>query len=119
MSVQVDPRFEQAVDLFNRRSWYEAHDAFEEIWHEMAGPDRRLLQGILQIAVAHVHLERGNLRGATILLGEGVGRLSSAMFGDLGLNLPLVRDQARMRLEALQREIDPVALPVPELREHS
>ena len=73
----------------------------------------------MQIAVAHVHLERGNLRGATILLGEGVGRLSSAMSGDLGLNLPLVRDQARMRLEALQREIDPVALPVPELREHS
>ena len=119
MSTQVDPRFQKAVDLFNRRSWYEAHDAFEEVWHETAGPDRRLLQGILQIAVAHVHLERGNLRGATILLGEGVGRLSEAMPGDLGLDLPLVRDQARLRLEALQRETDPVALPVPELRVHS
>jgi hypothetical protein len=30
-----------------------------------------------------------------------------------------VRDQARLRLEALQRETDPVALPLPELREHS
>ena len=119
MSSQVDPRFQQAVDLFNRRAWYEAHDAFEEIWHETAGADRRLLQGILQIAVAHVHLERGNLRGATILLGEGVGRLSSAKSGDLGLDLPFVREQARLRLEALQREIDPVALPVPELRDHS
>ena len=76
-------------------------------------------QGILQIAVAHVHLERGNLRGATILLGEGVGRLSAAKPGDLGLDLPLVRDQARLRLEALQRETDPVVLPVPELRVHS
>ena len=86
MSAHDDPRFQQAVDLFNRRAWYEAHDAFEEIWHETAGADRRLLQGILQIAVAHVHLERGNLRGATILLGEGVGRLSSAISGDLGLD---------------------------------
>ncbi len=82
MSAHDDPRFQQAVDLFNRRAWYEAHDAFEEIWHETAGADRRLLQGILQIAVAHVHLERGNLRGATILLGEGVGRLSSAISGE-------------------------------------
>ena len=119
MSVHLDPRFQEAVVLFNRHAWYEAHDAFEEIWHETAGADRRLLQGILQIAVAHVHLERGNLRGATILLGEGVGRLSSAKTGDLGLDLPSVRDQARLRLEALQRETDPVALPVPELREHS
>ncbi len=119
MSVRLDPRFQQAVDLFNRRAWYEAHDAFEEIWHETAGPERRLLQGILQIAVAHVHLDRGNLRGATILLGEGVGRLSCAQPGDLGLDLPSVRDQARLRLEALQQETDPVVLPVPELRDHS
>ena len=119
MSVHLDPRFKPAVDLFNRRAWYEAHDAFEEIWHETAGSDRRLLQGILQIAVAHVHLERGNLRGATILLGEGVGRLSSAESGDLGLDLPSLRDQARLRLEALQRETDPVALPFPELHDHS
>ena len=119
MSVHFHPRFQHAVDLFNRRAWYEAHDAFEEIWHETAGTDRRLLQGILQIAVAHVHLERDNLRGATILLGEGVGRLSSAKPGDLGLDLPSVRDQARLRLEALQRQTDPGAHPVPELRYHS
>jgi hypothetical protein len=119
LSAHLDPRFKTAVDLFNRRAWYEAHDAFEEIWHETAGSDRRLLQGILQIAVAHVHLERGNLRGATILLGEGVGRLSSAESGDLGLDLPSLRDQARLRLEALQRETDPVALPFPELHDHS
>jgi|TARA_B100001173_G_scaffold281628_1_gene265952 hypothetical protein len=119
LSSHLDPRFKAAVDLFNRRAWYEAHDAFEEIWHETAGSDRRLLQGILQIAVAHVHLERGNLRGATILLGEGVGRLSSAESGDLGLDLPSLRDQARLRLEALQRETDPVALPFPELHDHS
>ena len=119
MSSHLDPRFKATVDLFNRRAWYEAHDAFEEIWHETAGSDRRLLQGILQIAVAHVHLERGNLRGATILLGEGVGRLSSAESGDLGLDLPSLRDQARLRLEALQRETDPVALPFPELHDHS
>ena len=119
MRVHFDPRFQHAVDLFNRRAWYEAHDAFEEIWHETAGTDRRLLQGILQIAVAHVHLERDNLRGATILLGEGVGRLSSAKPGDLGLDLPSVRDQARLRLEALQRQTDPGAHPVPELRYHS
>ncbi len=115
MSLQTDPRFRQAVDLFNQRAWYEAHDAFEELWHETTGPERRILQGILQIAVAHLHLERGNCRGATMLLGEGVGRLSAAESGDLGLNLPLLRHQAQRRLAALQQQSDPHQLPVPEL----
>ena len=38
-------------------------------------PQRTFYQGILQIAVALYHLGNANLRGATILLGEGVNRL--------------------------------------------
>ena len=71
----ADPRLGAAIALFNDAAWYPCHDGFEELWHETAGPMRPVLQGILQIAVAHLHLERGNLRGATILLGEGLGRL--------------------------------------------
>ena len=52
------------------------------------------------------------------MLGEGVGRLSSASAGDLGLDLPTARNQARLRLEALQQDEDPDLLPVPELRDH-
>ena len=79
MNLLEDPRFITALELFNSGAWYEAHDAFEELWHEQVDPNRRLLQGILQIAVAHVHLERGNTRGATILLGEGIGRLKPSL----------------------------------------
>ena len=67
---QADPRFQQGVELFNAGEWYAAHDLFEELWHETADPERRSLQGILQVAVAQLHLQRGNRRGATILFGE-------------------------------------------------
>ena len=36
--VQDDKRFENAVELFNSKDWYPAHDAFEELWHETSGP---------------------------------------------------------------------------------
>ena len=81
MSLLDDPRFPKALELFNSGAWYEAHDAFEELWHEQMDPERKLLQAIVQISVAHVHLERGNLRGATILLGEGIGRLTALQVG--------------------------------------
>ena len=35
---QADPRFQKAVQLFNDGEWYDAHDVFEELWHETANP---------------------------------------------------------------------------------
>jgi hypothetical protein len=114
--LMADPRFGEAVRLFNAAEWYACHDAFEELWHESLDPCRRLLQGILQIAVAHVHLERGNLRGATVLLGEGLGRLQRAGTVAFGLDLAGLRQVAAARLLRLQKDADPAVLPLPELR---
>ena len=61
--AEADPRFQQGLELFNAGEWYAAHDLFEELWHETADPERRSLQGILQVAVAQLHLQRGNRRG--------------------------------------------------------
>ncbi len=112
----ADPRLLQAVDLFNAAAWYDCHDSLEEIWHETQGPMRPVLQGILQIAVAHLHLERGNRRGATVLLGEGVGRLLGSGGSDpLGLRLESLLGPARARLAALQEDGDLSGLPTPRL----
>ncbi|MCP9926920.1 DUF309 domain-containing protein [Cyanobium sp. CH-040] len=113
----ADPRFREAVALFNAGAWYAAHDGFEELWHETAGPLRPVLQGILQLAVAQLHLERGNRRGATILTGEGLGRLRSAPEQALGLDLVALRTNAGCWLQLLQqdRPLDGAALPPPRL----
>ncbi len=115
MSLSEDPRFVQALELFNSGAWYEAHDAFEELWHEQMDPERKLLQAIVQIAVAHVHLERGNTRGCTILLGEGIGRLKPSLPVALGLDLASLHSVVSDRLAALQSGRDPEVLPPPRL----
>ena len=112
---QADPRFQQGVELFNAGEWYAAHDLFEELWHETADPERRSLQGILQVAVAQLHLQRGNRRGATILFGEALGRLKRPGTPDLGLDLASLCRAAQQRLEALQQDGDPESCTVPVL----
>ena len=111
-----DPRFQEAVDQFNQGDWYASHDGFEALWHESLEPERTVLQGILQIAVAHLHRERGNLRGATVLLGEGLGRLRSCADGSLGVDLHLLRVNSAHFLKALQQERGVDGLPAPCLR---
>ena len=82
-----EDNFFNALNLFNNQKWYEAHDAFEDIWNTLDGDERQIIQGILQVSVSQFHLSKGNLNGATILLGEGLGRIKNRTNINLGIDL--------------------------------
>ncbi len=109
-----DSRFEIGMKLFNSCQWYKSHDVFEEIWHESLGSERQLLQGILQVAVAQVHLENSNINGATILYGEALGRLKRFQLANLGLDIAALCKCITKRLEFLQigKDLSECSLPV-------
>ena len=86
-SISFNDSLLTALNLFNNHEWYEAHDAFEEIWNSVDGDERQVIQGILQVSVSQFHLSKGNLNGATILLGEGLGRIKSRTKINLGIDL--------------------------------
>ena len=94
-----------ALDLFNNKKWYEAHDAFEEIWNGLNGDERQIIQGILQVSVSQFHLSKGNLNGAMILLGEGLGRIKSRVSVDLGLDLFSFCKSLEVLLEKLHSKV--------------
>ena len=111
-----ESKFLQAIELFNSQEWYLAHDLLEEIWHETNVPERTTIQGLLQIAVAQLHLDKGNMNGATILYGEALGRLKANAITDLGLDISSLCKNIEERLSLLQKGlipkkiIDPVLL---------
>ena len=113
----ADTRLGEAIFLFNSGDWYACHDSFEALWHETAGPMRPVLQGILQIAVAELHLERGNSRGATILMGEGLGRLKACPPNALDIDLVALINLSMQRLLALQQQGSLEGLELPRLAE--
>ena len=96
-----DP-FYVALNLFNNKKWYEAHDAFEDIWNNVDGDERQVIQGILQVSVSQFHLSKGNLNGATILLGEGLGRIKSRTYINLGIDLQSFCESLEDLLKKLQ-----------------
>ena len=91
----------EAIDLFNKQKWYEAHDAFEDLWNDLVGDERQIVQGILQVSVSQFHLNKGNLNGAMILLGEGLGRIKNRESEDLEIDLRLLCN----RLESLLNKL--------------
>ena len=71
-----DPRHRRAVAHFNRGDYFEAHEDWEEIWHEARGEDREFVQGLIQVATALHHMTLGNMRGARILHASAHALLS-------------------------------------------
>ena len=43
-SKRFKDSLEEAIDLFNNQKWYEAHDAFEDIWNDLVYVKRNNLQ---------------------------------------------------------------------------
>ena len=80
-SLSADPehrrRFDRAVVLFNAGAYFEAHEDWETTWHEAVGEERRWLQGLIQLAAAFVHYDRGFFaRGFAGLLREAHEKLA-------------------------------------------
>jgi predicted metal-dependent hydrolase len=56
------------VELFNAGAFFEAHEVLEDYWREDQSPERPFYQGLIQIAAACVHLQKGTPEGAQKLL---------------------------------------------------
>jgi uncharacterized protein len=95
--------FIQGIQQFNQRQFYECHDTLEAIWIEAPEMDKRFYQGILQVAVACHHLSNHNLRGAMILLGEGIKRLSDYEPDYQGINVTQLIEESACLLSTLQQ----------------
>lgn len=62
--TDYDPRYLAGIMLFNRGDYFEAHEVWEQLWMECAGPDKQFYQGLIQAAVSLCHFCNGNVRGA-------------------------------------------------------
>jgi uncharacterized protein len=77
----------QGIELFNSCDFFESHEAWEEIWTDHLGPDRKFYQGLIQAAVALHHFGNGNIRGAKKLYYGSRGYLEPYRPKNLGLDL--------------------------------
>jgi len=66
----------QGINFFNAGRYFEAHEAWEDLWREAHGPERVFYQGLVQAAVGMHHLHRGNLNGARAQLAKSVAKLA-------------------------------------------
>jgi predicted metal-dependent hydrolase len=84
-ATAYDPRYLAGVLLFNRGDFFEAHEAWEALWMDTAGPDRPFYQGLIQAAVGLCHFCNGNVRGAVKLYHSSRAYMNRYAPSHLGL----------------------------------
>lgn len=95
LTAEERRQLDEGVRLFNAGMYFECHDVLEDLWSGVRGESRDFFQGLIQVAVALYHLERGNAEGARSMLGRALLRFErypDRCFGfDLGAQRALLR----------------------------
>ena len=63
------------VDLYNFAYWWEAHEAWEGLWHQAEDTYRLFLQGLIQVSAAHIKYHSRMLRPLRTLSTAGREKL--------------------------------------------
>lgn len=79
--------FRSGIELFNRQEFFAAHEVWEDVWRAAPIPERKFLQGLIQIAVAFHHYSTGNLVGAQSLLQRGTWNMAMSPSQFAGVEL--------------------------------
>jgi predicted metal-dependent hydrolase len=106
-SSDYDPRYLAGIVLFNRGDYFEAHEAWEALWMDTAGPDKAFYQGLIQAAVGLCHFCNGNVRGAVKLYHSSRGYLDRYGAAHLGMDAAGFRRQMEQCFAALLAAPEP------------
>ena len=81
----------EGIALFNAGRFFDCHEVWEEVWKRARGADKLFYQGMIQAAVAILHAERGNPRGARSTWNKARAKLESFPTEHMGIALGELR----------------------------
>jgi uncharacterized protein len=104
LSPEEQARFAEGIALFNAGKFWEAHEAWEEIWQSHPEDGRFFIQGLIQLAAAYHQLQRKIHRGFAIHLERAQNRL--VLFPDtfLGINVKALREAVDSWLQEINKQ---------------
>ena len=80
--------YRECIRRYNAGCHWHAHEVLEDLWRATGDPERRLFfQGVIQLAAAFVHAERGNMRGVRRLLAKAAAKLAAVPSPYLALDV--------------------------------
>src|SRR6476620_6743197 len=78
----------EGIQLFNEHEYFDAHEAWEDVWHMAYGIKHDFYQGMIQCSVALEHYRRSNPRGVASLYKSYQPKFRDVPATFMGLDVP-------------------------------
>ena len=97
----------RGADLFNRGQYWEAHEAWEDLWLELEDEQKLFVQGLIQVAAAgHKAFAQHQPRGCVKLLSTALEKLEACPADFLGVETGRFIPALRRMLAEAERWLD-------------
>ena len=88
MMGAMQPKFKEALTLFNQREYFTCHEMLEGIWLEAPAEDKHFYEGLIRLATGlHLRFHRRIPQGAINLLTQALMRLENYRPTHLGVDV--------------------------------
>jgi hypothetical protein len=68
----------EGISYFNNERFWECHEAFEGVWKNCFGEEKKLVQGIILVAASLVHYQKDEDKICLSVLGRALKKLSNS-----------------------------------------
>ena len=90
-----DLLFQQGLNHYRSKDYFEAHESWEDLWSDYYLEDRKFVQGLIQLSVSFVHIGNGNIIGAKSLLKKSKEKIKTFSGFQRGINIDNLLKQMR------------------------
>ena len=96
-AAEKEALFQKGLLEYEKGDYFEAHEAWEDLWSDYNLPDRKFIQGLIQLSVSFVHLRNGNMNGARSLLKKCSEKFELYQHLQRGINM----DELKMDIKTV------------------
>ena len=89
---------------YENKEFFDAHEHWEDVWNQLADPEKSFLQGLIQVTVAMHHCQQANRAGALSLLQRALRRLERCPDYFSGIDVAMLRSDVRAWIGVLENE---------------
>jgi predicted metal-dependent hydrolase len=94
----------RGIERFNAHEFWHAHEEWEHLWLKAEGEEKLFIQGLIQLAAAYHHVQRGTHRGALRLFDASLRKLSRYPADYLGVDRAEAVDRAEEHRTRVAKE---------------
>lgn len=103
-AIEKSKAISLGFELFNDERYWESHEAFESAWRESTEADKEVLQGLILVAAAFVHLQKDEENVALSVMKRSSDKLNSYGGECFGIDIDKLKQRIKEMLAVSRLE---------------